>query len=1175
MKIPNIKTKISNNLYKFNITPILILVSFVNIYLTLTIEEVYKSILVQNYNIIFIFTNDNIYSYDSITLSKKKNFQFQNENQQIENSYDIETISIAPTTKQSNADCNKIYIIVKTYLYFCLYDGSIYRSIPLTNFNSAPTNLIIQEFSDSGGAPIWYFLITNINANKKLEIRRWKHIIPDDSYSQIMQITYSLINSSGESSENLIDYISCQIMRDSNENVLTCFYVNINNEIGTVHFSPADISEKNISPKFRTIKSAIIIKSVLYSDNSKALVCYISNDGDCFCLSFDIIKNEWSNCEIKYLQNCIQQNNFFSFDYYENKNEYILSCFTSRTKFSAVSFNSSMILLNITDDNYCLSNEEITSCEGNPFASVINYDDEFEIDIYCSDLDTSANLFQKDFTRTCSTTSKLSYIDSDNYSSNNINQNFDIITTIINNPEIQPTILSTPSDKKEYDNKTDSITNYINNNIIIKEDVETSSISKLDVDNSDMVIKKRINKSMEDLVNNLDDLMKDVELGKVYEMKADDYEVKISPINYNEYEDSSTYINFKECENSLRKKNNLPKDSILTVIQIEIYKYEEKALTNQVEYAVYNDKRIKLDLSACEKDKIEINYAITNSSILDLDKLSEFSNMNVDILDIKDHFFTDICYPFSENNSDMTLKDRRSNIYQNYSLCDNNCEYDRINISSMIISCNCEIKKDIDTKKPPLKFEKIYVDLFSESTFGVSKCFNLVFDFKNKSKNIGFIIFTILVSLHIPILIYYIIVGIEPISKYIINEMEKNNYTPKLNYPNKKSKKNFNKILNLKTEILNLKKNYKNSRPQLKRKKNSKLSSQEQMSSSCKNIINYLKDIDKKNIKDKSSKADKVFQPIVIFNYPKTNKNIFKFNDKTNIKATVNLKTNNISLNNKNQNKLEKDLKNKSNYYLIKIDATNSLNYISCQSKYYLDNFEYEDAIIYDKRSFWRIYLICLFSKENILSTFFLNCPMELKSMRYILFIFVYSCDLALNTIFFFNNKISDKYYYKGHSLFWFNLLNNLTISFISFLISFIVVIFLQLLTSSRDDFENIFKEEEKKLKNNKNYKVGHKNKLKIAENIIKINNHLRYKITAFIMIEIIMMFFFYYFVTAFCEVYKETQLSWLIDCFISFMISFPVELVLSLFICILYLISIKKRIKILYKISIFLYNIG
>ena len=144
--MPNIKTKISYNFYKFNITLIFILVFFINIYHASTTEEVYKSILVQNYNIIFIFTNDNIYSYDSITLAKLKNFQFQNENQKIENSIDIETISISSTIKQSNSDCNKIYILVKTYLYLFSYDRGIYKSIPLNNFNSAPSNLIIQEF---------------------------------------------------------------------------------------------------------------------------------------------------------------------------------------------------------------------------------------------------------------------------------------------------------------------------------------------------------------------------------------------------------------------------------------------------------------------------------------------------------------------------------------------------------------------------------------------------------------------------------------------------------------------------------------------------------------------------------------------------------------------------------------------------------------------------------------------------------------------------------------------------------------------------------------------------------------------------------------------------------------------------------------------------------------------
>ena len=70
-------------------------------------------------------------------------------------------------------------------------------------------------------------------------------------------------------------------------------------------------------------------------------------------------------------------------------------------------------------------------------------------------------------------------------------------------------------------------------------------------------------------------------------------------------------------------------------------------------------------------------------------------------------------------------------------------------------------------------------------------------------------------------------------------------------------------------------------------------------------------------------------------------------------------------------------------------------------------------------------------------------------------------------------------------------------------------------------------------------------------------------------------MLFFYYFVTAFCEVYKQTQISWLIDSFISFLISFPVEFVMAFITCILYIISIKYRNKCMYKLAMILYNLG
>ena len=137
----------------------------------------------------------------------------------------------------------------------------------------------------------------------------------------------------------------------------------------------------------------------------------------------------------------------------------------------------------------------------------------------------------------------------------------------------------------------------------------------------------------------------------------------------------------------------------------------------------------------------------------------------------------------------MILNDRISDIYQNYSLCDDNCEYNNMNISSMLITCSCEIKTEIETQKPDLKFDKIYLDLFSETTLGVIKCFNLVFNLKNKLNNIGFIIFSLLICFHIPIIFHYIIYGILPINKYIFNEMKKFNYLPQINSPLKKKDK--------------------------------------------------------------------------------------------------------------------------------------------------------------------------------------------------------------------------------------------------------------------------------------------------------------------------------------------------------------------------------------------------
>ena len=185
--------------------------------------------------------------------------------------------------------------------------------------------------------------------------------------------------------------------------------------------------------------------------------------------------------------------------------------------------------------------------------------------------------------------------------------------------------------------------------------------------------------------------------------------------------------------------------------------------------------------------------------------VSDFKNSGIDILNINNSFFKDICHPYSDSNNDVVLEDRIKYIYQNYSACDDDgCVYNNIDIGNKTISCDCKVKNEININESSLNLEqldKINID----SNFGIIKCFNLVFSFDGKLTNIGFWIFLILVITHIPFLFCYFNNGIKNICQYIINEMKKYGYIKKptnnkeinnnsdlLNPPKKKKGNNHN-----------------------------------------------------------------------------------------------------------------------------------------------------------------------------------------------------------------------------------------------------------------------------------------------------------------------------------------------------------------------------------------------
>jgi hypothetical protein len=156
--------------------------------------------------------------------------------------------------------------------------------------------------------------------------------------------------------------------------------------------------------------------------------------------------------------------------------------------------------------------------------------------------------------------------------------------------------------------------------------------------------------------------------------------------------------------------------------------------------------------------------------------VSYYSEKGIDIFDSKDSFFNDICYSYSEGESDIILKDRVLDIYQNFSLCDTFCTYDKIDIETMSVTCSCNVKLEINVEVSEPVFATIIEDSFKDSNFGVIFCYNLVFSLDYKFKNVGFILFLFLVIIHIILFLSYFCKGINPIISYVHREMAKYNY---------------------------------------------------------------------------------------------------------------------------------------------------------------------------------------------------------------------------------------------------------------------------------------------------------------------------------------------------------------------------------------------------------------
>ena len=869
----------------------------------------------------------------------------------------------------------------------------------------------------------------------------------------------------------------------------------------------------NLFPDFFYLK----IRSTFSYNYKKPLVCTLNKDDNVLCFS-----KEEDFEEIEYLdfKDCRDLNTYF----FNETNQFVLICKKNlEFKLKIIDYDS----------------------ESNNFSSYTNKT--FNMNNDCNSLNTFS----------------LIYNNSINDYTLITDCNFTNCKTCLHSQSTDE-IIETTLPKIINKDTTDIPTSiYVSDYMSILSNLSSTIIEVIE---EEEIIKKYLDISKDEITNNLKEILKEIKVGKNYEIFGNDFNLKIKPTNSTVF-DNKTHVEFDECEKILRNHYNISNSSIITFFQFEYDNDDTQSYIKQVEYQTYNNEKVILDLSLCKDVNIKIYHEIKEGVVLDESFISFFEDLGIDIFDINNSFFNDLCHPFSNNSNDIILQDRIKYIYQNYSLCEQDCNYNSIDIESMTIACDCMVKENLSTVISPLNFGQAKESSILDSNIGVIKCYNLVFSLKDKSKNIGFWIFLILVIANVIFLVIFFIKGMKSITEYIFNQMvifgyskknnrkffevEKNEENNSMKISKKKNKKIFNPIKKVKIKNKGNENYKKGSKKNLSRKFTKRINS----------------NINLSNSKNANSK-----QKIKISNKSVLNELKIKGNKKTKYKKNKNKKNrkiSNITTENPKQKNAEK---NQNNFGIIRINLNNIENYFPQDSFQTLHNYTFKEAIKYDRRSIFKIFYIYLLSKQIIFHTFFQKNPLELFSLRICLFIFMLSTDLALNSLLYLNDNISKKFkYVKGLFLFTFS--NNLTIILLSTLLSFILISLISELGNSTNAIRNVFRTEEEKIQNKKDYKINDKRKKEIfleVENILKV---LKIKIFILIIIQNILILFFWYFVTAFCHVYKSTQTSWLLDSFLSFLSRLIIEFLFALLYAKLYIISVESNVYCLYRAILFIYD--
>ena len=611
-------------------------------------------------------------------------------------------------------------------------------------------------------------------------------------------------------------------------------------------------------------------------------------------------------------------------------------------------------------------------------------------------------------------------------------------------------------------------------------------------------------------------------------------------LNNNQQNISS--VDLGECEVLLREQEGLDENEQFNIIKLDIKNASVSAV--YVQYDIYNPRtNQKVDMSVCSGTSIIIHTPVALSG----SKLSLISNLEesgYNAFDIKDSFYNDICSTYTaENGADMVLSARKTLIYdknKDIYFCQSGCEFDgNFDIQNSRAQCNCKVKNDQDivTDISKLHFDKTaFADSFYKalynSNFRVLQCIKLVFSGKGLKTNFGSYIMSVLLAIFITFTILHIFTGQKNLISIINNalktkgiDMEKAKKIEKEKEREKEKEKERKKEKEKKKEKENEKDKLKEDKKEKEGKKEDK--------------NEYKKDGKRKSVKKKSHKKHKKEKDIKLDElqaapkkrHSKGKKSIVKESENpegivVNTKADIIEPTAGV---NETEEKYEKKHKHHHNHQHLSNDEKLLIEQAKGLNDEEINSLDYEIALIVDKRSYCQYYLSLLKRKHLILFTFLPLDDYNLYPMKVLLFIVSFSLYFTINGFFFSDDTMNKIYEDNGA----YNFIYQLPQIFYSSLISVVFNMLLKMLSLSEKQILDIKREADTE---------------KAKELAEKTKKKLNLKLIIFLIISFLLMLFFWYFISCFCAVYINTQITLIEDTLISFGLSMLYPFALNLF---------------------------